>query len=131
MEAVQEVAKLAGGEVKAEQYALSIIPKGAGEWIFTVEYLMPPNYMNQVTPADSRAEGTKPKDWLMASGVTFGPTVSAIYIPSSHKLIVRNIMEEHTRVAAITDAAWKEYYESDEWKQEVARQEQRRRAKGK
>lgn len=84
--------------------------------VVTIEYLVLPELIGRAKPTDEtpeRSSGHPPsKDWLLSSGVPFGPSATAIFIPSSNKLIVRNTMEKQQEVRAIVEKAWKEYYEA-------------------
>ena len=125
-EALRYVTNLAGLKYKVEPYAVSIVPASVNtETVITKEYKVRPDLIGRGTaegaaapglgappaPADATRGGTAiakreaAKDWLISQGVTFGPNASAIYIPSSTKLIVRNTQEQLDLIESIIQAA--------------------------
>jgi hypothetical protein len=113
-EAIREVAKLAKFKVKVRNYAISVVPPlEEVDELITVEYLvLSPDVVSKRDEETSvKKTPSKQPDWLISSGVSFGPQKSAIFIPSSNKLIVRDTMEEQRRVHALNEASWREYYE--------------------
>lgn len=125
-EALRYVTNLAGLKYKVEPFAVSIVPASTNtETVITKEYKVRPDLIGRgpgnvaepgglaapgAAPADASRGGTgiqkreAAKDWLIANGVTFGPQASAIYIPSSTKLIVRNTQEQLDLVESIIAA---------------------------
>jgi general secretion pathway protein D len=128
-EALRYVTNLAGLKYKVEAYAVSIVPASTPtETVITKEYKVRPDLIGRgpagdaASPSLSSSAGSSTtssdttrggvaiakreaaKDWLIANGVNFGPTASAIYIPSSTKLIVRNTQEQLDLVEAIIAA---------------------------
>ncbi|HYR58084.1 MAG TPA: type II and III secretion system protein, partial [Chthoniobacteraceae bacterium] len=125
-EALRYVTNLAGLKYKVEPYAVSVVPASVNtETVITKEYKVRPDLIGRGTaegaaapalgaaaaPADATKGGSAiakreaAKDWLISQGVTFGPNASAIYIPSSTKLIVRNTQEQLDLVESIIQAA--------------------------
>ena len=121
-EALRYVASQAGLKVKVEQYAVSIVPlTEQTDELLNQEYRVSPSFIsNQTTGGTSGAlneaatqanggggggqrdntnVGTvtiskqDAKTFLEQSGVTFPPGASAVYLPSSSKLVVRNTQE--------------------------------------
>lgn len=113
IEALRYITGLANLKFKVEPYAVSIVPQSVStDEVYTKEWKVRPDLIARTpggggggleapaaAPADATRGGTgigalqAAKDWLIAQGVTFGPTASAIYIPASSKLIVRNTQE--------------------------------------
>jgi hypothetical protein len=100
-EALRYVTSLAGLKYKVEPYAIAIVPASVDtDTVITKEYDVRPDLIGR-QPATQQTEGgagiaarEAAKDWLISSGLQFGPNASAIYIPSSGKLIVRNTQEQ-------------------------------------
>lgn len=125
-EALRYVTNLAGLKYKVEPFAVSIVPASTNiETVITKEYKVRPDLIGRGpanvaepgglgapagAPADATRGGTAiakreaAKDWLISQGVTFGPQASAIYVPSSTKLIVRNTQEQLDLVESIIAA---------------------------
>lgn len=125
-EALRYVTNLAGLKYKVEPFAVSIVPASTNiETVITKEYKVRPDLIGRGpanvaepgglgapggAPADATRGGTSiqkreaAKDWLISQGVTFGPQASAIYVPSSTKLIVRNTQEQLDLVESIIAA---------------------------
>ncbi len=114
IEALKYVTGLANLKFKVEPFAVSIVPQSVNiDTVYTKEWKVRPDLISRTpgggvgggleapaaAPADATRGGTgigdrqAAKDWLIAQGVTFGPNASAIYIPTSSKLIVRNTQE--------------------------------------
>ena len=107
--ALDYVAKAANLKIKVEPYAVSLVPltEETGDLI-TVEIRIPPDFLGispsqssslsnadgstDVTGTGNGASSTRvdAKAFLESSGVTFPPGSSAVYLPSTSKLIVRN-----------------------------------------
>ncbi|MEA3209975.1 MAG: ral secretion pathway protein [Chthoniobacter sp.] len=125
-EALRYVTNLAGLKYKVEPFAVSIVPASTNiDVLITKEYKVRPDLIGRGAgggevggglaapaagggaPADATRGGTgiaereKAKDWLIAQGVAFGPQASAIYLPTSSKLIVRNTQEQLDLVETI------------------------------
>ena len=122
-EALRYVASQAGLKVKVEQFAVSIVPLSEQtEELLNQEYRVSPNFISSQTTGgagtalnqaatqaqgggggggstDNTGVGTvnitrqDAKTFLEQSGVTFPPGASAVYLPSSSKLVVRNTQE--------------------------------------
>ncbi len=114
VEALRYVTGLANLKFKVEPFAVSIVPQSVSiDTVYTKEWKVRPDLISRTpgagggggleapaaAPADASRGGTglgdrqAAKDWLIAQGVTFGPNASAIYIPTTSKLIVRNTQE--------------------------------------
>jgi len=64
--------------------------------LVTREYRVSPRFIAWLEQSTNpTAKQNEPKEWLMQSGVTFGPTTSALYIAESRKLIVRHTKSYH------------------------------------
>jgi general secretion pathway protein D len=121
-EALRYVTSLAGLKFKVEPYAVAIVPASQSiDVLVTREYKVRPDLIGRgpagaaapdlaattAAPGDATRGGTgisdreKAKDWLIASGVQFGPGASAIYLPAASKLIVRNTQEQLDLVETI------------------------------
>jgi general secretion pathway protein D len=127
-EALRYVTGLANLKYKVEQYAVSVVPQGTPtETLVTKEWKVPPGMFSQApaagggdalaAPAAGAAGGNTDatrggrmagrvdaKDYLTASGVTFPPGSSAIFLPSSSKLIVKNTQENLDLIDAIVES---------------------------
>jgi general secretion pathway protein D len=132
-EALRYVTGLANLKYKVEQYAVSVVPQGTPtETLVTKEWKVPPGMM-ATAPAAGGADAagglgapaaagggglgdttrggvgiarrTEAKDYLAASGVTFPPGSSAIFLPTSSKLIARNTQENLDLIDAIVESA--------------------------
>lgn len=128
-EALRYVTGLANLKYKVEPYAVSVVPLGTPtETLVTKEWKVPPGMM-ATAPAAGGAEAgglapagagmggdatrgstgiarrTEAKDYLAASGVTFPPGSSAIFLPTSSKLIARNTQENLDLIDAIVESA--------------------------
>jgi general secretion pathway protein D len=127
-EALRYVTGLANLKFKVEQYAVSVVPQGTPtETLITKEWKVNPGFLASVpaaggadasalaaapgAPADATRGGTgiarraDAKDFLTSNGVAFPPGSSAIYLPSSSKLIVRNTQENLDLIDAIVEAS--------------------------
>jgi general secretion pathway protein D len=128
-EALRYVTGLANLKFKVEQYAVSVVPQGTPtETLLTKEWKVSPGLLSTVPaagggldaaggglglqggPADATRGGSgiskriEAKDFFMASGVAFPPGSSAIYLPSSSKLIVRNTQENLDLIDAVIES---------------------------
>jgi general secretion pathway protein D len=128
-EALRYVTGLANLKYKVEQYAVSVVPQGVPtDTLVTKEWKVPPGFLAGAPAVGGGADalaapapggaGTDPtkggtgivrrieaKDYLMASGVTFPQGSSAIFLPNSSKLIVRNTQENLDLIDAVVEAA--------------------------
>lgn len=130
-EALKYVTSLANLKFKVDQYAVSVVPIGTNtEILVTKEWKVPPGFLSGSPTAgpdvalgapvagggagaanDATKGGSgitkriEAKDYLQASGVTFPPGSSAIYLSSSSKLIVKNTQDNLDLVEAIVEAA--------------------------
>ena len=115
LEALKYVTGLANLKFKVEPYAVAIVPQSVNiDTVYTKEWKVRPDLLSRVPSADGagglEAPAAAPQDatrggsgisqresaqkWLEASGVDFkAPGSSALYIPTSSKLIVRNTQE--------------------------------------
>ncbi|MHA3773578.1 Amuc_1098 family type IV pilus outer membrane protein [Verrucomicrobiota bacterium sgz303538] len=128
-EALRYVTGLAGLKFKVEQYAVSVVPQGTPtETLITKEWKVNPGFLSSVPAAggteagglaapagsapndatrggSSIAKRAEAKDFLQGQGVAFPPGSSAIYLPSSSKLVVRNTQENLDLIDAIVEAS--------------------------
>lgn len=126
-EALRYITGLANLKFKVEQYAVSVVPQGTPtETLITKEWKVSPGFLSTVpqaggadaaaalggaVPADATRGGSgigrraEARDFLTAQGVAFPPGSSAIYLPSSSKLIVRNTQENLDLIDAIVEAS--------------------------
>jgi general secretion pathway protein D len=130
LEALRYVASQAGLKVKVEPYAVSIVPlTEVTDALITAEFRVPPTFIGTVSsggasgalgetggPAaggggarDVTGVGTasitrqEARAFLESSGVTFPPGASAVYQPSTSKLIVRNTQENVDLIQTLVD----------------------------
>ncbi len=100
-EALKYVTGLANLKYKIEPHGVSIVPlSGATDVLVTKEWKIPP----ELIPGG--AAGTK--DWLIANGITFSGAASAVYVPKSSRLIVRNTEDQLDLVNQIVSAGARE-----------------------
>jgi general secretion pathway protein D len=119
-EALKYIANAANLKVKVEPYAVAIVPlTEPTETMVSKEYKVPPNFISSTTtPASSAGNlpspgglpgGTVgksgPKDFLESQGVTFPQGASAIYLPSSSKLLVRNTQVNLDLIDSLVEVA--------------------------
>ncbi len=114
-EALRYVTNLAGLKFKIEGDAVAVVPLStpSNEPLVTKEYKVPPGFLsappeinvpgNAQLPPGGSTDATKggtgiakhleARDYLEAAGITFPPGSSAVFLPSSGKLIVKNTQE--------------------------------------
>jgi general secretion pathway protein D len=123
IEALRYVTEQAGLKFKIDPYAVSVVPLTVNtDALITKEYRVPPSFIASAPAADGGGGGAASdplaapatsgtasrdatgagsnirsrqaaKDFLAGNGVTFPPGASAVYLPSSSRLIVRNTQE--------------------------------------
>lgn len=128
-EALKYVTGLAGLKYKVEQYAVNVVPQYVStEVLITKEWKVPPGFATNLpavgastdaggglmspsgAPADATRGGTgiakrlDVREFLTASGVTFPPSSSAIFLPSSSKLVARNTSENLDMIDTIIES---------------------------
>ncbi len=127
IEALKYVTSLANLKFKIEPYAVSVVPPYVStEQPITKEYTVPPGFIsaspaggtggalsNVQAPNPAVPPGGAPlagrasaRDFLEQRGVTFAPGTSAIFIPSSSRLVVRNTQQNLDLVDAIVEASY-------------------------
>ncbi len=132
-EALRYVTNLAGLKFKVEQYAVSVVPLSTPiDTLVTKEWKVPPGFLSQspstgpgdalLAPAagaagagaasgDATKGGTsiakrlEARDYLTAAGITFPPGASAIFLPSSSRLVVKNTQENLDAIDIIVENA--------------------------
>ena len=131
-EALRYVTSLANLKFKVEQYAVAVVPNGTPtDVLVTKEWKVPPGFLSSAptagpdismaAPAAGAGAGAaagdatkggsgisrrvEAKDYLTASGVTFPPGASAIFLPNSSKLIVKNTQENLDLIEVIVESA--------------------------
>jgi general secretion pathway protein D len=127
-EALRYVTNLAGLKYKVEQYAVSVVPLSTPiDTLVTKEWKVPPGFLSQAPStgagasdplappgAAGAADPTKgtgssiakkleARDYLTAAGITFPPGSSAIFLPSSSRLIVKNTQENLDQIDIIVE----------------------------
>ncbi len=116
IEALRYVTGLANLKFKVEPFAVSIVPQGVStDVLLNREWKVRPDLISRApsaagggeglaapkaaAPADASKGGSgigqieAAKDWLTAYGILFPSGASAVYIPSTSRLIVRNTQE--------------------------------------
>ena len=128
IEALKYVTSLANLKFKIEPYAVSVVPPYVStEQPITKEYTVPPGFISAspaggtggalsnvpAGPGPATPPGGAPlagrasaRDFLEQRGVTFAPGTSAIFIPSSSRLVVRNTQQNLDLVDAIVEASY-------------------------
>jgi general secretion pathway protein D len=128
-EALRYVTSLANLKYKVEQYAVAVVPQSMPtEVLVTKEWKVPPGFLSgsagagggpDPLSAPAGKSGTndptkggsgivkkvEAKDYLTASGVTFPQGASAIFLPTSSRLIVKNTQENLDLIDAIVEIA--------------------------
>ncbi len=90
IEALRYITGLANLKFKVETFGILIVPQSVNtDVIVTKEWRVP---RNLIPGSESDREATK--NWLIANGVQFNGAASAIYIPSTSRLIVRNTEDQ-------------------------------------
>ncbi len=121
LQALSQAADRAGLKVKVEPYAVSIVPLTEPvDELFTVELRIAPAFLGvedefTASPTGAMPGGSGPlakridaKAFLEASGVTFPPGTSAVYLSSTSKLVIRNTRANLDLVQAL----WNEFKNS-------------------
>lgn len=130
-EALRYVTSLANLKYKVEEYAVSVVPLSTvTDTPITREWKVPPGMFSSMatssssgsldsgggfasgasSPRDATKGGSSlvprvdPKDTLTQYGVTFPPGTSAIFLPASSRLIVKNTQENLELVNSVVDA---------------------------
>jgi hypothetical protein len=111
IEVIKYVTNLANLKYKIEPFAVSIVPIGtATEELFIKEWKVPPGLFRAApeskTPTSGVAGADGPanaKDFLAASGVTFGQGAFAMYSPASSTLIVKGTQDQLDLVERIIE----------------------------
>ncbi len=127
IEALKYVTSLSNLKYKIEPFAVSVVPSYVSvDVLVTKEYKVPPGFISAspiggnnalAAPAGPVAAAGPPggpalagrasaRDYLEGRGVTFPPGSSAIFIPTSSRLVVRNTQVNLDLVDAIVDASW-------------------------
>jgi general secretion pathway protein D len=111
-EALDYVTRLANLKIKVEPYAVLIVPiTEETDVLLTKEYRVPPGFLSSL-PSGSAAggaevegtvSGNKAQDFLASQGVAFPTGASAIFLPSSSSLMVRNTQENLDLIDAIVE----------------------------
>ncbi|MEQ1860035.1 MAG: Amuc_1098 family type IV pilus outer membrane protein [Chthoniobacteraceae bacterium] len=116
LEALKYVTSLANLKYKVEPYAVAVVPMGVSTVeLIQKEYKVPPGFITRISTGGGEAAGAlappppgggdatrggaaitgkiDANEFLKTSGVTFPEGATAIYIPISSRLIVRNTQE--------------------------------------
>jgi hypothetical protein len=112
-DALRYVTNLAGLKYKVEQYAVTVVPLSTPiDTLITKEFRVPRGFLAAAQAAEDKRSGgsgltnrLEARDYLVASGIAFPPGSSAIYLPGSGKLIVKNTQENIDLVDAIVESS--------------------------
>jgi general secretion pathway protein D len=110
-EALDYVTRLAYLKVKVEPYAVLIVPiTEETDVLLTKEYRVPPGFLSNLPSGSAvggAVEGTvvgnKAQDFLASQGVGFPTGASAVFLPNSSSLMVRNTQENLDVIDAIVE----------------------------
>jgi hypothetical protein len=118
LDAVQNIAIEKQCSVDMDEYGVQWIPFGGMDSCWTRTYLVPPSTAVQLAGLWSEFSigDNTPVSWLKQCGVTSLPTGNATYIAKRHHLVVRASVGQHKIIEKANDAAWREYYASQEAK---------------
>ena len=110
IEALRYVTNLSNLKFKVEPYAVSVVPLSANtdvmitrEWKVTPDLIPRDPVANNYQPGFEDRESNK--SWLISNGVQFNSAASAIYIPSTQRLIVRNTQDQLDLIDSIINSA--------------------------
>ncbi|MEO6787079.1 MAG: hypothetical protein ABI318_13190, partial [Chthoniobacteraceae bacterium] len=111
LEVIKYITNLANLKYRIEPYAITIVPIGTQtEELFIKQWKVPPGLLSKQPTTTSQTAGVIPpggapsaKDFLAASGVTFGQGAFAMYSPASNTLIVKDTQEQLDLVERIID----------------------------
>ncbi|HEV7402957.1 MAG TPA: Amuc_1098 family type IV pilus outer membrane protein [Chthoniobacteraceae bacterium] len=131
-EALRYVTNLAGLKFKVEQYAVSVVPLSTPiDTLVTKEWKVPPGFLSTSPSTGGAGDALLPpggaagggaaatdatrggsgiakkleaRDYLTAAGINFPPGSSAIFLPSSSRLIVKNTQENLDSIDVIVDS---------------------------
>jgi hypothetical protein len=92
IEALRYVTSLAGLKFKVKPYGVLVVPQSVNtDVLFTKEWQVRPDLLLLPNPGAPDAA----KNWLISNGIQFDwPGRSAIYIPQTSRLIVRNTQDQ-------------------------------------
>lgn len=109
-EILNAVAGQVGMKVKVERYAVSLVPRSEmTDRLITAQFTVAPAALG--APAATSPAGAAKQDapngrfdvraWLEQRGLTFPPGSSAVYLPDSRKLVIRDTKENIERVKVL------------------------------
>lgn len=101
-EALKYVTEQANLKYKVEPYAISVVPQTENtDSLITKEWKVPADLIPNAPEPNGTPDGAVAKNWLAAQGLSFNGAASAVYIPKSNRLIVRNTQDQLDRVDKI------------------------------
>ena len=108
IEALRYVTGLANLKFKVEPYAVSVVPLSEPtDVLVTKVWVVPPDLLPRL-PSNalnsSIEDRESSKNWLVGNGVQFNGATSAIYIPRTNRLIVRNTQDQIDLIDTILTA---------------------------
>ncbi|HSI16099.1 MAG TPA: von Willebrand factor type A domain-containing protein [Chthoniobacter sp.] len=105
-EALKYVTGLANLKYKVEPYAISVVPQTENtDPMITKEWKVPADLIPNATDANGTVDREVAKNWLAAQGLSFNGAASAVYIPKSSRLVVRNTQDQLDRVDNIVSTS--------------------------
>ena len=105
VEALRYATGLANLKFKVEPYAVVVVPQAANtDVMVTREWRISPNLVANLFPSASSTPNPA-LTWLTSNGVQFNAQASAVYVASTHRLIVRNTEEQLDLIGTILEAA--------------------------
>jgi hypothetical protein len=99
-EALRYVTNLAGLKYKIERYAVSIVPLSTPiDTLVSKTWKVPARIFK-----GANGERMDARDYLTTAGITFPPGSSAIYLPDSSRLVVKNTQENLDQIDMIVES---------------------------
>lgn len=113
-EALNYVTGLANMKYQVEPYAIAVFPFSQNtDMLITREWKLPPDLIPNTAGSDGIADRTVAKNWLVSQGMAFNDQASAVYIPQSNRLIVRNTQDQLDRINTLVETKTAEKAEAE------------------
>ncbi len=93
--------------------------------LVTKEWRIPPGLYEEQHPS-AADDPSRKLEYQTASGVTFEAAPSAIYLPQSSRLIVKDTPARFDQIDEEVEIGWEKYYASEAWQKELRRQQRLR-----
>ena len=113
-DALKYIADAANLGIKIEPYAVAIVPRSeATDALITMEFKVPPSFISNFSEPSSSPKGIAgqmptvgqptARKILELQGVTFPKGATAIYLPSSSKLLVKNTQDNLNIITSVVE----------------------------